>query len=132
MRRPHVIVTVVVVGALLALAGAAWGFDRTKRDTIAEGVSVAGVDVGGLERAAAQRKLERDLLAPLQEPIVVRRYPTSAACDADPELAGGTPLVEDTHWTYEAAGNVLRFTAAGAPAESACVLVKYTLACNPP
>ena len=81
MRRRHVIVLAVVAGALLVLVGAAWGYERAREDTVAEGVQIAGIDVGGLERAAAERKLERQLLDPLQEPIVVRRWKRSLAAD---------------------------------------------------
>lgn len=77
MRRRHLIVLAVVVSALLALTAAAWGYDRGNRDAIADGVRVGGVDVGGLGRSAARLKLERELLAPLQEPIVARRWKRS-------------------------------------------------------
>jgi lipoprotein-anchoring transpeptidase ErfK/SrfK len=74
LRRRYVIVIAVAAGALLALVGAAWGYERSREDTVAEGIKIGGVDVGGLERAAAVRKLDRELLAPLEEPIVVRRW----------------------------------------------------------
>ncbi len=38
---------------------------------------VGDVDVGGLERGAAEAKLERELLDPLREPIVLRRWKRS-------------------------------------------------------
>ena len=77
MRRRYVIVLAVSAGALLALVGAAWGYERSREDTVADGVRIAGVDVGGLERGAAERKLERELLNPLQEEIVLRRWKRS-------------------------------------------------------
>ena len=77
MRRRHVIVLAVIAGALLVLVGAAWGYERSREDTVAEGVRIAGIDVGGLKRAAAERKLDEQLLRPLQEPIVARRWKRS-------------------------------------------------------
>ena len=53
---------------------AAWGYERSRSETIAQGVVIGGVDVGGLDRAAAEARLERKLLDPLQEPIVVKRW----------------------------------------------------------
>ena len=44
---------------------------RSGRDKIPKGVTVGGVDVGGLTKAQAERKLEREYLAALHEPIVV-------------------------------------------------------------
>jgi lipoprotein-anchoring transpeptidase ErfK/SrfK len=63
------------VGATLAvlcvLAGAVYAYDHGRRDRIAKGIRVGGIDIGGLTRPAAQRKLEARLLGALHEPIVV-------------------------------------------------------------
>jgi len=69
--RRSVIATVVAAVVLLVLAGA-WIYDHARRDEIAPGVRVAGVDVGGLSAAQARAKLERTLLRSLREPVVVR------------------------------------------------------------
>ncbi len=65
--------SVIIVSALLALlvlaTAAAWAVDRSGRNEIASGVKVAGVDIGGLDRAAAERRLEQQLLRPLREPV---------------------------------------------------------------
>lgn len=73
MRRSHVIALAAVATVLVALVGGAWAYDRSRHDTIASGVKVGGVDVGGLTPAQAQARLERRLLDPLMEPIVVER-----------------------------------------------------------
>jgi lipoprotein-anchoring transpeptidase ErfK/SrfK len=71
--------TRLTVGALvLALVavlvfGTAYAYARSQDDVIADGIQVAGVDVGGLTASAAQEKLER-AFAPLQRPLVLR-YP---------------------------------------------------------
>jgi lipoprotein-anchoring transpeptidase ErfK/SrfK len=65
---------VVVALALLALgvlAGAVYAYDHSNRDTIAKGVHVGGVDVGGLTADQALAQLRRRIVDPLREPIVV-------------------------------------------------------------
>jgi len=59
---------------LLALAGGAAGvyaYDRSQSDRIATGVSVEGVDIGGLTTAEAQALLTRRLLPRYSPPLVV-------------------------------------------------------------
>src|SRR3712207_4271749 len=77
---------------LLALAGGgvggAYAYDRAHDDVLAEGVSVAGVDVGGLRVADARAKLERELVPQLGEPVALtfRRN----RFEITPEAAGVT------------------------------------------
>lgn len=57
---------------LLALgAVAAYAYDSTQDDTIAEGVTIAGVDVGGMNEREAERAVRRQLLAPLRHSLRV-------------------------------------------------------------
>jgi lipoprotein-anchoring transpeptidase ErfK/SrfK len=72
MRSRSFIAVATVVVAMLVLAGAVFAYDRGRTDRIAEGVTVSGIDVGGLDRAAARAKLERELLEPLKQPVVAR------------------------------------------------------------
>jgi lipoprotein-anchoring transpeptidase ErfK/SrfK len=67
-----------------------YAFDHGKRDTIAKGVSVNGVPVGGLSAERARAKLRATLLEPLNRKVVVRhdgkRYvlrPSRAAIGLD-------------------------------------------------
>ncbi len=70
MRAP--LLAILALGALvLTAAGGLLVFDRSQRETLAEGVRIGGVDVGGLERDAAIRRLEERLVARLREPIRV-------------------------------------------------------------
>ncbi len=62
-----VLVTAVLVAVLVALVGLAFAGSPTR---LAEGVSVAGVDVGGLTRSEALRLLESRAAAVAKEPIV--------------------------------------------------------------
>jgi lipoprotein-anchoring transpeptidase ErfK/SrfK len=65
----------ISVAAFLAvLGGAATAtliYDHGRRDTIGEGITVGGVDVGGLKYDAARAKLRREILEPLRRPIRV-------------------------------------------------------------
>lgn len=60
---------VLVIGGLLA---GMYLFDQSRRNVIAQGVRVEGVDLGGLKPAAARTALDRELLAPLRRPVKVR------------------------------------------------------------
>jgi len=57
---------------LLALgAVAAYAYDSSQDDTIADGVTIAGVDVGGMNANEAERAVRRQLLAPLRHSLKV-------------------------------------------------------------
>jgi lipoprotein-anchoring transpeptidase ErfK/SrfK len=73
MRRSTIIALASVLGLLAVLVGAAFAYDRSRTDTIAEGVRVGGVEVGGLQPEEARAALEREILAPLREPLIVER-----------------------------------------------------------
>jgi lipoprotein-anchoring transpeptidase ErfK/SrfK len=61
----------VLVGVLVLLALAIYLYDRSQRDVIAHGVQVDGIQLGGLSAAAARTKLQQQLVAKLQQPVVV-------------------------------------------------------------
>ena len=71
LRSKIFIAVAAVLVALVALAGLALSYDHGHRDTIAKGVTVGGVDVGGLKRSAAEAKLRREILAGLRRTIVI-------------------------------------------------------------
>ena len=58
-------VAVVVV----VLAAAMYLYDHSRRDVIANGVRIDGVDVGGLHEAAALTKVQNELVAQLNRPV---------------------------------------------------------------
>jgi lipoprotein-anchoring transpeptidase ErfK/SrfK len=72
MHSKSFIAVAAVVALLLVLAGGVYAYDNGRSDRIAEGVTVSGVDVGGLDRVAAAQKLRHELLEPLERPVVVR------------------------------------------------------------
>jgi lipoprotein-anchoring transpeptidase ErfK/SrfK len=59
------IAAVMLVGAV-----GAWAYDHGKRDMIAKGVHVGGVNVGGMSAEAARTELRARLLTSLQRPVV--------------------------------------------------------------
>src|SRR5258706_14266869 len=70
-RAPFIIAATVV---LLLIGGsvAVYAYDSGRDDLIAKGVTVAGVDVGGMRTDAATRLLQQRLAARIERPIVVR------------------------------------------------------------
>jgi lipoprotein-anchoring transpeptidase ErfK/SrfK len=73
MRHRWFIFAAVVLLVLIGGAVAAFAYDSSRDDLIAEGVTVAGVDVGGMTTAEARRSVHRELQGPLEQPVVVRR-----------------------------------------------------------
>jgi lipoprotein-anchoring transpeptidase ErfK/SrfK len=71
MRHRSFILVAVLLLLLVGGAVAAYAYDSARKDRIAEGVTVAGTDVGGMTAAQAQRVLVRDLKEPLEQPIAV-------------------------------------------------------------
>jgi len=65
---------VLVVGVLLVLICGAFGayaYDDSHKDEIADGVTIGGVDVGGMTADQAKAVLHRKLVQPLQKPLRV-------------------------------------------------------------
>src|SRR4051794_10963627 len=61
----------IVAFAVNAAAAAAYLYDDSRADTIARGVTVAGVQVGGLTASQARTRLQRDLVPRLEQPIAL-------------------------------------------------------------
>lgn len=72
MRSPLFIGVAVLVILLIGGAGAVWAFDASRDDRIAEGIEAGGILLGGLDRAEAKEKLERELTAAVRAPVVVK------------------------------------------------------------
>jgi lipoprotein-anchoring transpeptidase ErfK/SrfK len=71
MRQKSFILVAVLLLALVGGAVAAYAYDSSRDDVIAQGVTVAGVDVGGMHVPDARRTIARQLRAPLERPISV-------------------------------------------------------------
>ncbi|HXS47016.1 MAG TPA: L,D-transpeptidase/peptidoglycan binding protein [Solirubrobacterales bacterium] len=63
----------VITGVVLLVLGAvgAYAYDSSREDKIADGVTIGGVDVGGMTAAEAKRAVRRQLLVPLRHSLRV-------------------------------------------------------------
>jgi lipoprotein-anchoring transpeptidase ErfK/SrfK len=73
MRNKWFILVAVLLLVLAGGAVAAYAYDSSRDDQIAEGVIVAGVDVGGMRVDDARSAVARSLEEPLDQPIRVAR-----------------------------------------------------------
>jgi lipoprotein-anchoring transpeptidase ErfK/SrfK len=73
MGNKWFILLAVLLLAMVSGAVAAYAYDSSRDDLIAEGVVVAGVDVGGMRVDEARRAVARSLEEPLGQPISVAR-----------------------------------------------------------
>jgi hypothetical protein len=71
MRQRSFILVAATVAILLAGAVGVYAYDSSRDDLIAEGVTVAHVDVGGMDVDEARRALQREVARPLERPIAV-------------------------------------------------------------
>lgn len=71
MGRGAKIAAVFAAAVLLLGAVGAYAYDSSQDGTIADGVTIAGVDVGGMSEAEAKRAVRRQLLAPLRHSLRV-------------------------------------------------------------
>lgn len=71
MGRKTQIAIVAVVALLLLGVGVGYAYDSSKKDKIADGVTVGGVDVGGMDEAEAKQAVGHELLGPLRHSLRV-------------------------------------------------------------
>lgn len=70
-RKAQISVVSIVLLAVVAAVGVYW-WDSTHKETISEGVTIGGVDVGGLEAEAAASQVRTNLVAPLEKTLTVK------------------------------------------------------------
>jgi hypothetical protein len=66
MGTKTLIAALIAALLLVLVVGGAYAYDSSQKDQIAEGVTIGGVDVGGLDEEEAAALVRRKLLAPLQ------------------------------------------------------------------
>jgi hypothetical protein len=71
MRKKTSIVVIIAAALLVVVVGAAYAYDSSQKDKIADGVTVGGVDVSGMNEEEAAAAVRRKLLAPLRTSLVV-------------------------------------------------------------
>lgn len=72
MKKGLAVLLVIAVAFAGAAVGALYAFDRSRENVIAEGITAAGVDLGGLTVAEARAALDNRVLRPLSRPLTVR------------------------------------------------------------
>ncbi len=82
---PHKSFTLLAIAIVALLVGAVgvYAYDSSKKETVAEGVTVGGVDIGGLSAEEAREKVRREVAEPLQQPVVVKHRRKRFTLDAD-------------------------------------------------
>ena len=83
MRHRWFILVAVLLLVLIGGSVAAFAYDSSRDDLIAEGVTIAGVDVGGMTTGEARRVVRRELQEPLERPISVFRGKTRFTLSAE-------------------------------------------------
>jgi lipoprotein-anchoring transpeptidase ErfK/SrfK len=71
VRTKSFILVAAFLAVLVVLGGALYAYDHARANEISSGVKVGGIPLGGLTRAEAQECLERDIMRPLERPIVI-------------------------------------------------------------
>jgi lipoprotein-anchoring transpeptidase ErfK/SrfK len=72
MGKRTSIALLVAAAVLVVAAAGAYAYDSSQKDKIADGVTVAGVDVGGMNEEEAVAAVRARLLAPLRHSLLVR------------------------------------------------------------
>lgn len=71
MGRKSSIAALIAAVMVVLLVGGAYAYDSTQKDKIADGVTISGIDVGGLDQEEAAALVRRRLLAPLRHSLKV-------------------------------------------------------------
>jgi lipoprotein-anchoring transpeptidase ErfK/SrfK len=71
MRKRTSIVLLIAAAVLVAVVAVAYAYDSSQKDKIADGVTIGGVDVGGMDEEEAAAAVRAKLLAPLRHSLVV-------------------------------------------------------------
>ncbi|HEX8854300.1 MAG TPA: L,D-transpeptidase/peptidoglycan binding protein [Thermoleophilaceae bacterium] len=72
MRHRSFIALAVALVVMIGGAVAVYAYDSTRTDKVAKGISVSGIDLGGMTRSQARTALDQQLAAPLSRPLVVK------------------------------------------------------------
>jgi lipoprotein-anchoring transpeptidase ErfK/SrfK len=82
MRQTSFIAIATLLLLLVAGAIGMVAYDNSRKDTIAKGVRVAGVDIGGLNADRARARIREQVALPIQKPVAVtyggKRYTLSS------------------------------------------------------
>jgi hypothetical protein len=68
-RKTILILASVALLVAALVVGGAYAYDQSRAGKIAEGVTIDGIDVGGMDAEEAEAKVRRELLRPLDKPL---------------------------------------------------------------
>lgn len=125
-------IAIATCACLLGLgAVAAYAYDSSQDDTIAEGVTIAGVDVGGMNASEAERAVRRHLLAPLHHSLRVgydgERWTLSGrALKVHADVDGAVEEALDASRDGTLPERVVRYVSGGEVDESVSADVTYS------
>jgi len=129
-RKTQIAAIVVALLVVFGVAGA-YAYDSSQKDKIAEGVRIAGVDVGGLSEEEAAELVQRRLLAPLRHSLRVsfdgENWELSGAklkVRADVEEAVEEAVADSQDGGFP--GRLVRYVTGGEVAESISPQVTYS------
>jgi lipoprotein-anchoring transpeptidase ErfK/SrfK len=71
VRTKSLILIAAVLAVLVVLGGGVYAYDHARANEIAKGVEVAGIPLGGMSVEQARARLEREIMRPLERPIVI-------------------------------------------------------------
>jgi lipoprotein-anchoring transpeptidase ErfK/SrfK len=71
-RRSGLLIAAFAALIVVVAAGAAVIYDQSRRDRLADGITIDGIQVGGLTRSAAAAKLEQRSVTPRRRALTVR------------------------------------------------------------
>jgi lipoprotein-anchoring transpeptidase ErfK/SrfK len=71
MKQRSFIVLATVVAFLVLGTVAVYAYDKSRDDTVANGIKVGGIDIGGMSRSKARTTLRDELTARLNQPLFV-------------------------------------------------------------
>ncbi len=74
MRTRSFFIVATLVVLLVAAAGGIYAYDSAREHEITKGITVGGVDVGGMGEKAARARLRSAVLEPLNQPVVARYH----------------------------------------------------------
>jgi len=74
VRSRSFFILAAVLVLLLVAAGGVYAYDSGRKNQIAKGISVGGVEVGGLKATAAEQRLRAAVLEKLNRPVVARYH----------------------------------------------------------
>jgi lipoprotein-anchoring transpeptidase ErfK/SrfK len=71
VRTKSFILIAAGLAVLVVLGGALYAYDHARANEIAKGVEVGGIPLGGLSPEQARARLEREIMRPLERPVVI-------------------------------------------------------------